>query len=450
MSLLNRLARVSFIIVFPAGLFSQTPKIPNDSSSFYTFKLQELRRQQDSVVYYGDRLFAFAKANQNKKAEFVAQRALGSAYSITQQFQKSNNHIHAALILADVLKDPELKFTVYGPLAHNYRRTQYQDSARFYYKKLEKWHALNGRPQMAVRQINSQGSTYFDQADYEKALPLFVEAYDKAQELNDSALIIETQRHLAETYLQKGMPNASIDQANAALNLAQETGLLRYRAAFYSIIARAYVDLGNVELATEYKSKANEAQTSIPKDAIVERPLNKDYVRSQSQLSENVIKGLEDKSRSKERWIYLTLGLLVLSILIAVYFIRKHHLAIEEVALLQGLVDSQAKVASERVVLKNGNVLESSEILYLKSDSHYLEYHTVMDKKITERNTFAEALENLPSHFIRTHRSFAVNSQHISYVNTSQLQLTNGDWIQISRTYKQGLQGHLEEVQGQF
>ncbi|WP_124981040.1 LytTR family transcriptional regulator [Nonlabens xiamenensis] len=418
-----------------------------DSVAYYTQKIKNHRNQQDSVIIYGNQLLAFAKAKQDLSTEFIAYRSLGSAWSRKGKYAKSNEDIYKALTIAKQLEQPELNYKVYAPLAHNHRFTKYYDSARVYYKKLEKWHQANQRPQMVVRQINSQGATFFDEEDYQGALTLFLEAFDGATRLNDSRLLMETHRYLAENYLQLQQPQQSILHAESALELAQDPRSERYHASFYSIMARAHNRMGNTDLAQEFRAKAKAASAAIPEKALVAVPNNKDYIASQVKLSNNVIDKLEEQSQSKQRYLILGAVVMCLLLLAVIHFIRKNRSAKSEIAVLQQLIEGHRTIASERVVLPSGHIMESSNIMYLKSDGHYQEFYLADHKKLTERLTFKKALEILPDTFVRTHRSYIVNSQHVSYVNTSQLQLSDGSWIPVSKSYKEALQDHFTRFQ---
>ena len=98
--------------------------------------------------------------------------------------------------------------------------------------------------------------------------------------------------------------------------------------------------------------------------------------------------------------------------------------------------------------LKSNAILNSTDILYVKSDGHYVEYF--LDTKTTpeiDRNSLNEVLKILPtSSFIRIHKSFIVNIHHIKIINSTKVMLDNGVWINLSRTYKQQLKDILHKV----
>lgn len=104
---------------------------------------------------------------------------------------------------------------------------------------------------------------------------------------------------------------------------------------------------------------------------------------------------------------------------------------------------------NELINLKSKAILNSSEILYIKSDGHYVEYFIENNTKPEiDRNSLSEVLKILPSNsFVRIHKSFIVNIYRIKIINATKVMLDNGVWINLSRTYKQKLKDilHKEE-----
>ncbi len=149
---------------------------------------------------------------------------------------------------------------------------------------------------------------------------------------------------------------------------------------------------------------------------------------------------------------YISLGL---EVFVLTYFIfsrlRKEKLYISEleieVAQLQEKLDElknrtqDVSIVNELIHLKSKAVINSVDILYIKSDGHYVEYH--LENKNTpevDRNSLTEVLQQLPSSsFIRTHKSYIVNIYRIKIINSTKLMLDNGIWLNLSRTYKKQL-----------
>ena len=108
---------------------------------------------------------------------------------------------------------------------------------------------------------------------------------------------------------------------------------------------------------------------------------------------------------------------------------------------------NEKTVDNEIIHLKSKAILNSTDILYVKSDGHYVEYY-INNKANPEidRNSLSEVLKALPSsYFIRIHKSFIVNIYHIKIINSTKVMLDNGVWINLSRTYKQQLKDILHK-----
>lgn len=91
--------------------------------------------------------------------------------------------------------------------------------------------------------------------------------------------------------------------------------------------------------------------------------------------------------------------------------------------------------------LKNKVIINTNDILYIKSDGHYLEYF-LQDKQlpIVDRNKLSEIIHTLPqSNFVRIHKSYIVNIAYIKVINATKVLIDNGEWLNLSRAYKDEL-----------
>lgn len=92
--------------------------------------------------------------------------------------------------------------------------------------------------------------------------------------------------------------------------------------------------------------------------------------------------------------------------------------------------------------LKNGRKILFEDLIYLKSEDHYVTYHIRNNNTITIRESLKHALEHLTPNFKRCHRSYIVNVDFISYLNTNSIILSNKTQIPVSRNYKQELEDY--------
>lgn len=158
--------------------------------------------------------------------------------------------------------------------------------------------------------------------------------------------------------------------------------------------------------------------------------------------------------------IIIGVGIEVFVLSIAMFYILKKTLLnninlksernnlIEEVTALNiALKSNNDPTNNELIHLKSKAILNSREILYIKSDGHYVEYYLdSKSKPEIDRNSLNKVAVILPSDtFTRIHKSYIVNIHRIKIINSTKVMLDNGVWINLSRTYKQQLKDILHK-----
>lgn len=92
----------------------------------------------------------------------------------------------------------------------------------------------------------------------------------------------------------------------------------------------------------------------------------------------------------------------------------------------------------QKIIIKDGSnklFLNPSDIYFIKSDGNYVVYQT-KNGKIMVRNSLSSILKDLPKEFIRSHRSYIVNSTLIEKKTYDQLEIVNHK-IPIGRTFSE-------------
>ncbi|TNE55136.1 MAG: response regulator transcription factor [Bacteroidetes bacterium] len=118
-----------------------------------------------------------------------------------------------------------------------------------------------------------------------------------------------------------------------------------------------------------------------------------------------------------------------------------------EVALLHSAEesDNQTKqpskvVVSDAIFIKDGGQfvkLLFDEVYYLEKDHVYLNLMT-KDRKIVVRSNFSDYIEKFPDQFIRIHRSYAVNLNHIESLDATTVKV-NGIDLPVSKNFRNEL-----------
>jgi two-component system LytT family response regulator len=83
------------------------------------------------------------------------------------------------------------------------------------------------------------------------------------------------------------------------------------------------------------------------------------------------------------------------------------------------------------------------DLLFCEANGNYVSFH-LPNEKILSRLTLAETEKLLPSSFVKSHRSFIVNTQHIQKIERHQLTL-GGKQVPVSGSFFEGL---MEKVKG--
>jgi DNA-binding LytR/AlgR family response regulator len=103
-------------------------------------------------------------------------------------------------------------------------------------------------------------------------------------------------------------------------------------------------------------------------------------------------------------------------------------------------------VVNDAIFIKQGTLFHKvklEDILYLESDNVYVNVYTT-NGKLLVRNTLPDFIELIgPKWFVRVHRSYAVNINHIQAINTEYLMI-NKTQIPVSKAFREGLFNHLK------
>ncbi len=93
--------------------------------------------------------------------------------------------------------------------------------------------------------------------------------------------------------------------------------------------------------------------------------------------------------------------------------------------------------ADDYILLKENKALHKvnyNDILYVEAYGDYVKINT-LDKVIVTHSTFSKFLSALPNQFLRTHKSFSVNLEHLKLVSGNQIHIQD-HIIPIGQTYK--------------
>ena len=120
-------------------------------------------------------------------------------------------------------------------------------------------------------------------------------------------------------------------------------------------------------------------------------------------------------------------------------FVRKKFLE-EELKSVLSDCEKQLESRKKNFVFQNASrlvTLTQSEILYFEGQANYLAIHTTSGE-YKMRSTMAGVEKELEdSDFLRIHKGFLVNLEHIRVLKTEELELDNGTVLPIGKSYSE-------------
>ena len=90
----------------------------------------------------------------------------------------------------------------------------------------------------------------------------------------------------------------------------------------------------------------------------------------------------------------------------------------------------------ENIILKDKTKINLDTLLYIKADDHYLNVYTVEKKQHMVRGKLSEIMEELPSNFVKCHRSYIINKNYIRQIQSRFLVMSDNSEIPVSRGFK--------------
>lgn len=102
------------------------------------------------------------------------------------------------------------------------------------------------------------------------------------------------------------------------------------------------------------------------------------------------------------------------------------------------LQENVAQLEKDSITVRSNRKFEHlllAKIIYLESFGDYVKIHTEK-RTVTTRENISDLDDSLPNYFIRIHRSFIVNRDHVERYSSGEVQLVNDIELPISRSHK--------------
>ncbi len=434
------------------------------------------------------------KANYNyyKGYEFLHKeeykRALGYYLEARKQFIKLRNierqgELEGAIVETIAYLEPKLiDYEIYlNSLCEIANKTKFKTSVfdceyyKGYFKELEGEYdvALKHYSRTSILTLKYKdtlayytneinvGSMQFKLKKYTQAINTFnkiKDYYVKIDNLDKNFLIY---LHISKILLAQKKYSLSLDALNKSKSINEISSSYENNYNLYTQFSKFYEQTKKYKKAYENSKKAQLYKDSL-NSIKTEKEIFQLKIKYEVSEKENKLVKIENenlilKNKRIQNLIALLISILAIIFLSFLAFMlkKKYNLSKREFEIIQQELDflkqeksnNDKPTENELINLKSKAILNSSEILYVKSDGHYVEYFLEnKTKPEIDRNSLSEVLKTLPSNsFVRIHKSFIVNIYRIKIINSTKVMLDNGVWINLSRTYKQQLKDILHK-----
>ncbi len=211
----------------------------------------------------------------------------------------------------------------------------------------------------------------------------------------------------------------------------------------YEWLYKCYEELHESDSALFYLKRMHEVKAQLDQKAHAREILKIEATYNY----EDKVKALEQTSKqvaTLESRLFTMLpifGVVSLLFIVSFYLYKRYKkksaaLEEEQSETLQKIDELKSIVIKNHIILKDKTKVYISDLVYIKSEDHYLNVYTSNGKSHLVRGKLSAIKEELPPNFIRCHRSFIVNANFVKQVHPTKLELIDKSQIPLSRSYK--------------
>ncbi len=235
----------------------------------------------------------------------------------------------------------------------------------------------------------------------------------------------------------KGNDEGAIHKFKVNLRLVPNEKSYHFERQFsYEHLTNTFTKLNELDSVKYYKNLTKKYQDSIKSELLVLGIHEIDKRHNVSRLQKLV------GEFNRHKLIY---GIIIIIILLlALYSLYRwvkvdkinRLLNVEKKLTYEELAKVKQLVIKDSITLKNKTKVQLDELIFIKSDDHYLELYTSSGKKEYVRGKIKNILDQLPPNFKQCHRSYIVNYNKIRNTTHNKILLENNQFIPLSRTFK--------------
>ena len=370
---------------------------------------------------------------------------LGFSEIALEWFQKAH-------FIAKSQKVPSLKIRTLLNLGNHFKGMGVLDSADYYFQKLSQ---MSGLPSQQKGLLLQNLADLYILKKEPASAKIYLDSLS-AMMVKSEDVQRKVEYHTIYAKWHKLQNNDSLTLAyfDSAIFLAREHQLMRKLLRLYYDKAllleqqeQFRASLAMLKAFTQLEdSLANASDLKLMRDLISEIEL------------ENKKKGLTQKievpKTSNLLWYLLILFPIIL------FFLSKSRKKVTHTAAVseqitehsEGVKLSQSgskeetltSASSSPILLKSKNVVLPENMVFIKSEGHYLYIHTATNQNpLMERNSLKNLQNQLPpEQFIRIHRSYIVNIDYIKTISSQEVILQDQTSLPLSRIHKQQLKSN--------
>lgn len=115
---------------------------------------------------------------------------------------------------------------------------------------------------------------------------------------------------------------------------------------------------------------------------------------------------------------------------------ENHYLKTEHDQTKKDLQNLKNLIEKESIILKNKSLINLNELVAIKADDHYLNIFTKDGRNHLVRGKLADIILELPTNFVKCHRSFIINRNFVKHEQAKFLVMKDNTEIPISRGFR--------------
>lgn len=445
-------------LIFSFFLSAQTPIQNNSKIDSLISVCMNSRRNPVDFKANALKLLEVSKLENNTKGALAANQFLSRIALGQMQYQDAYNYCREAIKLAKTSKNDGAYHAITNTLAQVHFQTKYYDSALYYFRGNLSFLKNEARQKFQYYQTQRNiGNIFLRENKLDSAQYYLQAALKGFNAINNKMFSAQTYNMLAEVDLIKKNYDAALTKASKSLELTKAINFKPNLAYTYNLLGRIYDDKGDADQAETYFDLAEKSKIRPPKGSAIDASWRAKETSIADHKSKRINRLTTEKAFYQSNLFMALVILIGLGVIVFLLY-KKNKISKREVAQLQNQLDEfnvrykklqnktrESTAETHRLELPSGKLIVLEEVVYLKSDAHYVEiYLEETELPLVERISLSKLLKLLPNDgFIRTQKSYAVNIHKIKIINSTQLMMQNGTWVKLSPNYKAALKERL-------